>query len=165
MYIIEGEKPSIIQREKELPMHIKKKIASLGVAFLLCFNFSAVSYADTVIQFENSGISLEYEIANSCTSNLEIVNGTAQCTSIAKGTDAVSITVTQTLQKYWGLWIWDDVDGATWTETTDISSVCLYNTKSGLKSGTYRVKSTFVLTDENGKSETITIYSNEQKVG
>lgn len=146
-------------------MYIKKMIASLGAALLMCLNFSVVSYADTVIPFENDGISLMYEIANKCTADLDIVNGTAHCTSIAKGTDAVSITVTQTLERYWGLWIWEDVDGATWTKTVDINYVCLYNTKSGLKSGKYRVKSTFELTDEDGKNETITIYSNEMKIG
>lgn len=145
-------------------MNLKKMVASLGTAILLCLNFSVVSYADTITAFENDGISLAYEIANSCTADLEILNGTAHCKSIAKGTDAVSITVTQTLQKYWGLWIWEDVDGAAWTKTTNISSICLYNTKSDLKSGTYRVKSTFELTDDNGKRETITIYSNEQKI-
>ncbi|MCM1276428.1 MAG: hypothetical protein NC299_13895 [Lachnospiraceae bacterium] len=139
-------------------------IASLGAALLLCLNFSVVSYADTVVPFENDGISLAYEIADNCTAYLEIVNRVAHCTSIAEGTDAVSITVTQTLQKHWGLWIWEDVDGATWTGTANIGSICLYNTKSGLKSGKYRVKSTFVLTDANGKSETISIYSNEQLV-
>lgn len=145
-------------------MHLKKMIASLVAAVLLCLNFSVASYADTITPLGNYGISLEYEIANNCTSNLEIVNGTAECKSIATGTNAVSITVTQALQKHWGLWIWEDVDGATWTRTAYIGSVCLYNSKSDLKSGTYRVKSTFVLTDENGKSKTITIYSNEQKV-
>lgn len=145
-------------------MHIQKMIASLGAALLLCLNFSVVSYADTVTvtSLKNYGVSPAYEIANNCTSNLKIVGSTAECKSIAKGTDAVSITVTQTLQKYWGLWIWEDVDGATWTETVDISYVCLYNTKSEIKSGKYRVKSTFVLTDKNGKSETITIYSDEK---
>lgn len=147
-------------------MHLKKIIASLAAAVFLCLNFSAVSYADTatVTSLGNDGISLMYEIAKSCRAVLNIQNGTAHCTSTAEGTGAVSITVTQTLQKYWGLWIWEDVDGATWTETANISSVCLYNTKSGLKSGKYRVKSTFELTDDNGKSETITIYSNEQKI-
>lgn len=147
-------------------MHLKKLITSLGAVLLLCLNFSVVSYADTitVTSLENYGISPAYEIAYSCTSDLYIVNGTAYCTSIASGTDDVTITVTHTLQKYWGLWIWEDVKGATWTRTADIGSVCLYSTKSDLKSGTYRVKSTFVLTNENGKSETITIYSNEQKV-
>lgn len=147
-------------------MHLKKLIASLGAVMLLCLNFSVVSYADTitVTSLENYGISPAYEIANSCTSDLDIVNGTAYCTSIASGTDAVTITVTHTLEKYWGLWIWENVKGATWTRTAYIGTVCLYNTKSDLKSGTYRVKSTFVLTDEDGESETITIYSNECKV-
>lgn len=147
-------------------MHIKKMIASLAAAVFLCLNFCVVCYADTVLvtSLANQGISPAYEIANSCSSDLEIQNGTAYCTSIAEGTDAVSITVTQTLQKHWGLWIWKDVDGATWTETADISVACLYSTKSNLKSGTYRVKSTFVLTDGNGESETITIYSNQENV-
>ena len=118
-------------------MHLKKLIASLGVAALLCFNFSVISYADTttVTSLGNYSISPAYEIANSCTADLEILNGTAQCKSIANGTSAVSITVTQTLQKHWGLWIWEDVKGATWTKTANNSSVCLYSTKSDLKSG------------------------------
>ncbi len=145
-------------------MHIKKIIASLAAAFL-CLNFSAVSYADTVTvtSLANDGVSPAYEIANSCTSNLTIQNGTAECTSIAKGTDAVSITVAQTLQKYWGLWIWNDVEGAEWTRTVDRNSICLTSSKSGLDSGKYRVKSVFTLTDQNGKSETIKVYSNEEK--
>ncbi len=147
-------------------MHLKKMIASLGAAVLLCLNFSAVSYADTVTvtSLENYGVSPAYEIASSCTSDLDIQNGTAHCKSIAEGTDAVTITITHTLQKHWGLWVWEDVDNAMWTKTADINFVCLYNTKSDLKSGTYRVKSTFELTNENGESETITIYSNEETV-
>ena len=75
-------------------MHIKKMIVSLVVALLLCLNFSVVSYADTITPFENGGISLMYEIANNCIADLDIVDGTAHCKSIAKGTGAVSITVT-----------------------------------------------------------------------
>jgi len=40
----------------------------------------------------------------------------------------------------------------------------LSNSKSGLESGKYRLKSVFTLTDKNGKSETITIYSDEKSV-
>lgn len=145
-------------------MRIKKMTVSLVTALLLCLNLGVVSYADTVVPFENSGISLAYEIANSCTAYLDIANSTAECTSIAKGTDAVSITVTQTLQKHWGLWIWTDVKDASWSKTVDDDSICLSNSKSGLDSGTYRVKSVFTLTDKNGKRETITVYSSEQAV-
>ncbi len=145
-------------------MHFKKMVASLAAAVILCLNFSAVSYAEMVNPFEDYGISLTYEIATSCKSDLEIISGTAYCTSIAEGTDAVSITVTQTLQKHWGLWIWTDVKGAEWTRTENRNSVRLSNSISGLDSGTYRLKSVFTLTDKNGKSEKIKIYSNEQEI-
>ncbi|MGN0679533.1 MAG: hypothetical protein ACI4JS_07720 [Oscillospiraceae bacterium] len=147
-------------------MQFKKRIVSLLAVVILCLNFSVDTYADTVTvnSLENEDISPAYVIANSCTADLEIQNGTAYCTSIAEGTDAVCITVTQTLQKYWGLWIWNDVNDAIWSKHINGSSIYLSNSKSGLDSGTYRVKSVFVLTDGNGESETITIYSNEQKV-
>lgn len=95
---------------------------------------------------------------------LSIENGTAYCSSSTTGSNAASITVTQTLQKYWGLWIWNDVKGASWSGRVDGGSICLSNTKSGLDSGTYRVKSVFKLIDKNGKTETITIYSTEERV-
>ena len=136
-------------------MQLKKIIASLAASICLFANSGVAVY----------GISLAYEIAEHTTSTLSIVNGTAYCDSSAKGENAVSITLTQTLQKYWGLWIWNSVDGAEWTRTVDRNSINLSNSKSGLDSGTYRVKSVFTLTDNNGKSETITIYSSEQKIG
>ena len=40
----------------------------------------------------------------------------------------------------------------------DVTVTVSASTKSDLKSGKYRVKSTFVLTDDNGESETITIF-------
>lgn len=166
MYIVEGEKPHNMQREEELTVRLKKRIASLLAVVILCMNFSVVSYADTitVTSLENHGVSSAYEIASSCRADLTIQNGTAYCTSTAEGTVAVSITVTQTLQKHWGLWIWNDVKDASWSKHINGSSVCLSNSKSGLDSGTYRVKSVFTLTDKNGKVETITVYSDEQKI-
>ncbi len=38
------------------------------------------------------------------------------------------------------------------------------NTKTGLKSGKYRLKTIFTLTDKYGKTETITVYSDERSV-
>ena len=80
------------------------------------------------------------------------------------GTGAVSITVEQTLEKYsdW-FWIWDDVDGAHWTETDNRNNITVVNTKGSLSNGTYRLKSVFTLTNSSGKTETITIYSVEKR--
>lgn len=145
-------------------MQLKKLMVSLGVLVCLFSNSYNVAYADTVKPLINDDISLAYEIADNPSSNLSIVDKTAYCISSVDGTNAVSITATQTLQKHWGLWFWEDVKGAEWTRTNDYNSIRLSNSKGGLDSGTYRVKSVFTLTNKDGKNETITIYSNEKKI-
>lgn len=144
-------------------MQLKKIVVSLGVLVCLCANLGVAAYADAANLVSDYGISLTYEIADSPNSMLTIENETAYCVSSTTGTNTTNITVTQTLQKYWGLWIWNDVKGASWSKQVNGGSIRLSNSKSGLDSGTYRVKSVFTLTDRNGKSETITIYSNEQE--
>ncbi len=142
----------------------KKIMVSLGVLICLCANSGAVAYAESAVPFVNDGISLAYEIACNPISDLEIICNTAYCTSKTNGSEAVSITITQTLQKYWGLWIWNDVEDAEWTKTEERNLIRLDSTKQNLDKGTYRVKSVFTLTNRNGKSENITIYSNEDEV-
>ena len=129
-------------------MRLKKIMVSLSVIVCLFSNLTAIAYAEPIIP----------------SSNLSIVDRTAYCVSTTGGINAVSITVTQTLQKHKVLWLWDDVKGASWTGTNAYNFFCLSNSKSGLDSGTYRVESVFNLTDKNGKTETITIYSDEEKV-
>lgn len=106
-----------------------------------------------------------YEMASNPSASLTITGNTAYCVSYTGGlSDVKSITVTQTLEKHWGLWIWNEVDGAKWTKTVDGHSITLSSSIDDLEKGTYRVKSVFILTDKNGKKETISIYSNERKV-
>ena len=70
----------------------------------------------------------------------------------------------QSLERHSFLWSWDTVGGS-WTKTeTNAVSVTFTNTKSGLTSGTYRVKSVFTVTLSNGTSETVTVYSNEVEI-
>ena len=147
-------------------MRLKQIVASMLTAACLCTCFATNASAETVSTFSlvNSASPL-YEIADSAYSELDIVGTSAECKSQAFAVNAVKITVEQTLQKYSGwFWIWNDVDNASWTRTENGSSVRLSNTKSGLTSGTYRVKSVFTLTDKNGKVETITDYSDEQNI-
>lgn len=129
----------------------------------MCFSVSAS--AVTTNTFVDSGIAPAYEIAYNPYSDLSISGQTAYCSSVSDSTNAVKITVQQTLQKYSGLlWIWNDVDGANWSKTVNNSSISLSNTKSGLPSGKYRLKSVFTLTKSNGETETITVYSEEKTV-
>lgn len=147
-------------------MRFRQIVASALTVACLCTCFTTTVSAKTVSTFSLvNGVSPLYDIAKSAYSKLYIVGTSAECKSQADGVDTVKITIVQTLQKYSGwFWIWDDVDGASWTRTENRSSVNLSNTKIGLTSGTYRVKSVFTLTDKNGKTETLTIYSNEVSV-
>lgn len=147
-------------------MRFRQIVASAFTAACLCACFATTASAKTVSTFSLvNSVSPLYDIARSVYSELNIVGTKAECVSKASGDNTAKITVEQTLQKYSGwFWIWDDVDGASWTRTENRSSVRLSNTKSGLTSGTYRVKSVFKLTDKNGKTETLTIYSDEQSI-
>lgn len=143
-------------------MQLKRMIALVLSMICLCTVFSTTAFADTT--YAIGGVALAYEYARKATSELSISSQTAYCTSKTEG-DAVSITVEQTLEKYSGwFWIWDDVDNASWSKTVNRSSISLSNTASGLDSGKYRLKSVFTLTNSSGKTETITVYSNEKEL-
>lgn len=87
----------------------------------------------------------QYSYTSSCSSTLIISGNTATCTSSATGyyNETTKIVITQTLQKQNSSGIWNDVSGATWTTTINNYVGSATNTKSGLSSGTYRLKSAF----------------------
>lgn len=105
-----------------------------------------------------------YDIGYGACSDLCISGSTASCESRVTGDSAVTITVEQYLQKQGILWIWSTYDDAKWTKTVDANMLSMSNTKSGLTSGKYRLKTVFTLTDRNGKTETIKVYSEEVTV-
>ena len=138
-------------------------IACLLVGVCTCLNVR--TSAESAYYFMDSSISPYYENAYNPVSDLQISGTTAYCSSSTNGVDTVKITVEQTLEKYSGwFWIWNNVDGANWTKTVNDNTIRLSNTKSGLSSGTYRLKSVFTLTSSSGKTETITIYSAEKSI-
>ncbi|MCH5196954.1 MAG: hypothetical protein J1F28_09575 [Oscillospiraceae bacterium] len=147
-------------------MVLRKIMVILFSAVVLCTSLVATTSAETMHPPVDDNVAPAYVIASDPYSNLRISGQTAYCTSKTYSTGAVSITVEQTLEKYSGwFWIWDDVDGAHWIETEDGNTITVVNTKDGLSNGTYRLKSVFTLTNSSGKTETITIYSAEKKVG
>lgn len=146
-------------------MVLRKIMVILFSAVVLCTSLVATTSAETMYLPADDGIAPAYEIASNPTSGLNISGKTAYCTSETRGTGAVSITVEQTLEKYSGwFWIWDDVKDAHWTESINASTIRVDNTKDGLSNGTYRLKSVFTLTNNSGKTETITIYSAEKTI-
>ena len=146
-------------------MKFIKVMALVLSALAISSSFSISSYAENLSPIIDEEIISEYEIAIGVSNTLTFSSATAHCESVCTGlNNVVQISVTQTLQKFWGMWIWNDVEGAEWSESNSSNYISLFRTKSGLLSGTYRLKSVFTLTTSNGGTETITIYSLEKTI-
>ncbi|MBP0985315.1 MAG: hypothetical protein J6A19_16505 [Oscillospiraceae bacterium] len=111
--------------------------------------------------FVSETISPRYAIDCTPISRLTISGTKGICTSTLQSGVVKSISAEQTLEKFWGLWVWNEVEDAHWTKTVNAKSLSMSNSKTGLDSGTYRLKTDFTLTTEDGTTETITVYSDE----
>ncbi len=139
-----------------------KKVFSVLAILLLCFSMPVRVSASTVTL---GVVQPYYEKADTTISELIINGKTAKCESSVKGhSDVVEITAEQYLQKQGFLWIWSTYDDTSWSKTAKSNIFTMSNTKSGLSGGKYRLKTVFTLTDKQGKTETITVYSNEESV-
>lgn len=90
----------------------------LTVACLCSTCFATTVSAETTSTHSLvSGVSPLYDIVENEFSDLSINGTKAECKSQAYGDNTAKITVEQTLQKYSGwLWIWNDVNGASWSK-------------------------------------------------
>lgn len=148
-----------------IPLQIKKIMALVLSAVIIGSCLSVASYAEDLSPIIVEEDISEYENVRSLSNSLTISSTTAYCDSVCTGfNNVVQITVTQTLQKFWGLWVWNDIDGASWQNTSMTNEIDISTSKSGLSSGTYRLKSVFTLWTQNGQTETITIYSSERTI-
>ena len=135
-----------------------KKIMAVLLVAVMCFSLFAVTVSA-------QGIST-CDISSAAKQSILSISGTtATCKSSYQGTATVSkVVITQSLQKESIFWTWSTVGGE-WTKTsTNVANVSFTNTKSGLASGTYRVKSVFTVTLSDGTSETVTVYSAEVEI-
>ena len=106
-----------------------------------------------------------YDYLAGAVTTLSFIGDTAYCESTIDAMTSVrKITAVQKLQKYWGLWIWNDVDGAEWTETVNDSTMAIFESFDVAESGKYRVQLEITLEDSSGGTETVTVYSREVDV-
>ena len=139
-----------------------KKVFSVLTILLLCLSLPVRANASTI---PIVAVQPYYEKAINANSGLFINGTTADCKSSVNGySDVVKITAVQTLQKQGFLWSWSKYDGAEWTKTVYTNTLAMSNTKAGLSSGKYRLKTVLTFTDKQGKTETITVYSDEKSV-
>lgn len=139
-----------------------RKALSLLLSLLLCFSVPVAVSAEAV-----SAVTAQpyYETAQYARSQLNINGTSATCKSTIQGNlNVTKIVAEQYLQKQGFLWIWTTYNNAEWTKTANSISLSMSNTKSGLSSGKYRLKTIFTLTDKQGKTETITVYSDQISV-
>ena len=133
-----------------------KKIVSFALAALLALNTSLIVSADPETPAE-PGIIEEYQYTSSISSDLYISNNTADCRSTVIGysNTATRVEITQTLQKKSGN-SWNFY--TSWVKNYYTWYGMLTTTKSGLSSGTYRLKTVAKVYSGNSY-ETITVYS------
>ena len=136
-----------------------KKIVSLVLSAFLALNTGLVSFAepktDTPTEPE---IIEEYQYTSSISNDLYISNNKATCKSTVFGFSGIAtkVEITQTLQKKSGS-SWNFY--TSWVKNYYTWYGMLQTTKSGLSSGTYRLK-TVAKVYKGNSYETITVYSN-----
>lgn len=105
-------------------------------------------------------VEARYSYTTSATSTLYISSGTAACKSKARGkASATKIEAVQYLEKKSG-GKWYVVTDGTWTDSVNDSLLIVSNNKSGLTSGTYRVRTVFTVYS-GSKSEKVEAISTE----
>ena len=144
-------------------MKFKKGIAAvMAAATLLTASVPTTVYADSPSMYEPMPC---YELLSTAVPALLFEGSTAYCESVVDAEPSVvQITVVQKLQKYWGLWIWNDVSGATWTKTENDSNLVIQGIKTVSESGKYRTQLEITMTNSDGSTETVTVYSKEVEV-
>ena len=142
---------------------MKHFIATILACVMASSMFTIVSFAyNETSEYVEEDTVLDYVLVHDAGNSLTISNMTATCNSFVRGNSTVtSVTATQTLEQQGFLWSWSSVSGASWTKTVSGKNLTLEKNKSGLTSGTYRLRTVFTLTSNTGTTEEITVYSNE----
>ncbi len=134
-----------------------KKILAFFLSALVLLTF-AVSVSAESVTFDIGGTNKKSQLFISGT------NATCVSECLAESSSFKSVTIEQTLEMHWFASWFLTVNNATWETTSTSKSVTFQNTKSGLASGTYRVKSVFTVKTTSGQTETVTVYSAEKTV-
>lgn len=135
-----------------------KKLVSFLLAVVLSFGMVGAVSANNISTYDLSG--------HTKYSSLSIVDKKATCISVYRSLndDCSSITAVQTLEKHSWFVFWDTVGDECKTNVINKGDLSFTNYKYNLDSGTYRVKTVFTVMLKDGQSDTVTVYSSEEKV-
>lgn len=129
--------------------------------FLMLITFAMPLNLAVPVSAEDSDISIYSQYYES---ELTVTGTTAKCKSSALDPNyqATKILVSQSLQKKNSSGNWTIVQA--WSNTINYYKGTVTNSKSGLASGTYRLKSTFYLYVGNTCTSTNTVYSSSKTI-
>ena len=140
---------------------MKKFISVLLSLVMVLSVFSSAAFA-TDSDFVGDELSPAYSAGGILTSILSFSGKTATCTSsITMASDERWISITQTLEREVSTNSWQSVKNCGWTVTASGKSFYYVFENSGnvTESGTYRLKSVFLVESATGERERIAIYS------
>lgn len=131
---------------------MSKRIITVILCLLMLFSFCCIANAAGVQP-------RRYSYCSDASVKLTISSGTAYCKSGVSGYADLtrSVSIDMTLQKK-VLWWWDDV--TSWNAAYSGEYASMSRTES-VGGGTYRVKTEFTITANDGNTESITEYSEE----
>ncbi len=130
---------------------MSKRIITVILCLSMLFSFCCIANA--------AGVQPRYSYCSEYHVNMAMTNRGMFCQSTitAYGDLTDSISIEMTLQKK-VLWWWDDV--TSWSATYSSATASMGETHN-VGNGTYRVKTEFTITANDGNTETITGYSTE----
>lgn len=139
-----------------------KRIVSIIIASIMFFSLCSIN-SSAFDEFIDEEIISEDISSARKSSLLNISNGTATCKSTFSdiNSNIYSVKAVQTFEKHWALGMFFEVDGTNWERTVYSDTLSMTNYKNNLDSGTYRLKTVFTVTRNNGQTESITVYSVE----
>ena len=145
---------------------MKKFISVLLSLVMVLSVFSTAAFA-TDSDFVGDELSPEYSAGGIFSSALWFNGKTATCSSsITMASDERWISITQTLEKEASSNSWQSVKDCGWTiKATERSHYYIFKNYGNVsESGTYRLKTIFMVESATGERERIVIYSQNQTV-
>lgn len=138
-----------------MKIKVMKKVLCFVLATVIAMSVTLVASAESATPYD-----LTSATKRSAISMLD--DGVVALVSAFTTTDTsvVQVDIRQSLEKHAYFWTWDNVGGYSFKSVFDnVSNFTNYRT--GLASGTYRVKSEFTAYLDDGRTETVVVYSNE----
>ena len=140
---------------------MKKRIVSITLMLVLMITSISSSLVVNAALPEDNGSEIQplYTYISDLGYDLSISGTTATCSSSLSGLSSVTkMKITMTLQKK-NFLSWEDVES--WTQIVLTRGTAFEKTRTGLSSGTYRLKVVFVVYSGTN-SETATKYSSQR---